>query len=638
MIALSCTNIKKEYGTDVILSGITFTVNEGEKVALIGANGVGKSTLFKILIKELSPDEGDFYLDRTKTMGYLSQNLDLSGENTIYEAVLTVFSELTAMGEKLRDYEEQMSLPYSEDNKKWHDELILEYTTLQDLFILRGGMTYIGEMQRVMIGLGLEPSAWEKQIAYLSGGEKTRVALAKLLLKRPDILLLDEPTNHLDLSAVEWLEEFLKAYKGTLLVISHDRFFLDNVTNRTFLLLKGEMLCYNESYTKYLELYKKDYEVRLKAYELQQDEIKRQEAIIEKYRSFNREKSVRAAESRQKRLDKMAMIHKPRKMGRAANISFKAAFESGNDVLMCEHLTKAFGDKTLFEDLTFMITKGEKIAIIGENGRGKTTLFNIILGRVPPDSGRSILGRNVQIGYYDQEQANLDPAKTVMDEVWDDFPHLTTTELRNALGAYLFKGDEVFKQISLLSGGEKCRINLLKLMLQEDNFLLLDEPTNHLDIPSREALEDSLMDYDGTMLVISHDRYFLNKVVNKIFDLKETGINQYLGNYSYYLEKRQPEIKTSDKKEPDSTAKKTRQSNKESSRDKKRREADIKKIEGAITATEDLILQLNESLTREEVFLNPEKTKAVMAEIADADDHLAELMQQWEVLLVDGED
>lgn len=633
MIALSGSQIKKEYGTDVILSGISFSVNDGDKVALIGANGVGKSTLFKILTGEISHDEGDFFIERNKTLGYLSQNLSLEGVNSIYEEVLTVFKELTDMRATLRSLEDKMAEPYEESNKKWHDELILEYTTLQDLYILRGGMTYIGEMQRVMTGLGLTSDTWEKKISYLSGGEKTRVALSKLLLRKPDILLLDEPTNHLDLSAVEWLEEFLKGYKGTLLVISHDRFFLDNVTNRTFLLLKGEMLCYNAPYTKYLELYKKDYEVRLKAYELQQDEIKRQEAIIEKYRSFNREKSIKAAESRQKRLDKMELINKPKKMGRAAKISFKASFESGNDVLIAEELSKTFGEKKLFQNLDFMIKKGEKIALIGENGRGKTTLFNIVRGRVKPDIGRTILGRNVQIGYYDQEQADLDPDKTVMDEVWDDFPHLTTTELRNSLGAYLFKGDDVFKEIRLLSGGEKCRINLLKLMLREDNFLLLDEPTNHLDIPSREALEDSLKDYDGTMFVISHDRYFLNKVVNKIFELKEAGITQYLGNYSYYLEKRQVEVKQSEKKENDSAVKKARLSNKESQKDKRRREVDIKNTELQITKIEAELEVLNESLALEEVFLDPDKTKEVLDSIESSKEKLNELLELWESLL-----
>ncbi len=633
MIAISGSQIKKEYGTDVILSGISFSVNDGDKVALIGANGVGKSTLFKILTGEISHDEGDFFIERNKTLGYLSQNLSLEGENSIYEEVLTVFKELTDMKANLRALEDKMAQPYEESNKKWHDELIMEYTTLQDLYILRGGMTYIGEMQRVMTGLGLTSDTWEKKISYLSGGEKTRVALSKLLLRKPDILLLDEPTNHLDLSAVEWLEEFLKGYKGTLLVISHDRFFLDNVTNRTFLLLKGEMLCYNAPYTKYLELYKKDYEVRLKAYELQQDEIKRQEAIIEKYRSFNREKSIKAAESRQKRLDKMELINKPKKMGRAAKISFKVSFESGNDVLIAQELSKTFGEKKLFENLDFMIKKGEKIALIGENGRGKTTLFNIVRGKVKPDIGRTILGRNVQIGYYDQEQADLDPDKTVMDEVWDDFPHLTTTELRNSLGAYLFKGDDVFKEIRLLSGGEKCRINLLKLMLREDNFLLLDEPTNHLDIPSREALEDSLKDYDGTMFVISHDRYFLNKVVNKIFELKEAGIIQYLGNYSYYLEKRQVDVKQSEKKENDSEVKKARLSNKESQKDRRRREVEIKNTELQITKIEAELTELNESLALEEVFLDPDKTKAVLESIETNKEKLNVLLEQWEALL-----
>lgn len=633
MIALSCKEIKKEYGTDVILKHISFTINEGDKVALIGANGVGKSTLFKILTRQIQPDEGEYYVDRNATLGYLAQNLDLVSDNTIYEETIRVFQDLLDMESKLAALEGDMATEWTDENRQWHEEIQNSYATLQDLYSVRGGQTFRAQMNRVLTGLGIPEKDWQKSIAVLSGGEKTRVALAKLLLSEPSIILMDEPTNHLDLAATEWLEEFLKGYKGTLLVISHDRYFLDAVTDHTYLMLHGEVLTYNASYTGYLELHKKDYEVRLKAWSAQQDEIKRQEAIIEKYKQFNREKSIRAAESRQKKLNKIEQIEAPKKEGRAAGIQFKAGYESGNDVLTAVGLTKSFDDRTLFSDISFMIKKGDKIALIGDNGRGKTTLFNIIRQRITPDEGYTVLGRNVSLGYYDQEQANLDPNKTVMDEVWDDFPELTTTELRTALGTYLFRGDDVFKEVRLLSGGEKCRINLLKLMLREDNFLLLDEPTNHLDIPSREALEDSLMDYDGTLFVISHDRYFLNKVIHRIYELRADTMKEYLGNYSYYAEKRDQPEKVHQEKKEETASGADRSRRKINQREERKARIRLREVEEAVETLETRLQELTDSLADPGVFMDPDRMKQVNLEIKTTQARIHDLMTEWEELL-----
>lgn len=538
MVVLSCKNISKAYGVDLILDNLTFNINENDKVGLIGANGAGKSTLFKILTSSLEQDSGDIFIDKSKSLGYLAQHLSLDSNNTIYEEVLDVFHDLIKMEEKLNKLEKLMNEPYDKNNKEYHDKVIKDYTTYTDLYINRGGYTYKGEIHRVLRGLSFEEEDFNKQINILSGGQKTRVALCKLLLQSPDILLLDEPTNHLDLTAINWLEEYLKAYKGTVLIISHDRYFLDEITNQTFELISGHMNCYNGNYSKFIELRKKEYEVKLKAYNLQQSEIKRQEKIIEKYRSFNREKSIKAAESRQKSLDKIERIDAPDKLPKPVKISFETQIKSGNDILHIENLSKSYGDMTLFENVEMDIKRGEKIALIGDNGRGKTTLFKIIMDEIQSNSGTKYIGKNVFIGYYDQEQSDLNECNTVLDEIWDEFPEMTTTEVRNALAAFLFTGDDVFKEISKLSGGEKCKVNLLKLMLSKSNLLLLDEPTNHLDIMSREALEDALLNYDGTVLVISHDRYFLNKVIGKIYELNIDGIKEYLGNYDYYIHKK----------------------------------------------------------------------------------------------------
>ncbi|MBE6049043.1 MAG: ABC-F family ATP-binding cassette domain-containing protein [Clostridium sp.] len=637
MIVLSCKNISKSYGIDEILKDVTLSINEGDRVGIIGANGEGKSTLFKILTKQLSFDDGEIFIDKNKTVGYLAQHLNLDSDNTIFDEMLTVFSDLLRLENKLQTLEVKMNEPYDENNAEYHNKLIKDYTTAQELYTNRGGYTYKGEINRVLKGLGFFENDFNKLINTLSGGQKTRVALCKLLLLSPDILLLDEPTNHLDLEAIEWLEDYLKSYKGTVLVISHDRFFLDSVTTKTFQVINGHVNCYNAPYTKFIELRKKDYENQLKAYNLQQAEIKRQEAIIEKYRSFNREKSIKAAESREKALNKIERIDAPDKDKDPSKISFETAVKSGYDVLHIEKLSKSYENKHLFSNVSLDLKRGDKIALIGENGRGKTTLFKIIMDKIKADSGVKTLGTNVNVGYYDQEQSNLSEGKTILDEVWDDFPYLTTSKLRGVLGSFLFKGDDVFKTIDKLSGGEKCRINLLKLMLSKANLLLLDEPTNHLDIMSREALEDAILSYDGTLIVISHDRYFLNKVIDKIVELEENGLNEYLGNYSYYVEKKKnPQrfetLEQAAKGKTKTQIKEENRKKREAKKEEKAKKLRIKTIENDITKAEEELNSLQESQCLEEVYSNPVESERVNKEIKALEEKLELLYEEWEEL------
>ncbi|MEG1003398.1 ABC-F family ATP-binding cassette domain-containing protein [Clostridium sp.] len=637
MIVLSCRNIKKSYGIQDVLKDITLSVNEGDKVGIIGPNGEGKSTLFKILSKHITPDDGDMFIDKNKTIGYLSQHLSLHSENTIYAEVCSVFQNLINLENKIKDIEVKMNEPYDESNASYHEKLIKDYTTSQELYENRGGYTYKGNISRVLKGLGFLEDDFSKAINTLSGGQKTRIALCKLLLQNPDILLLDEPTNHLDLEAIEWLEEFLKSYKGTLLVISHDRFFLDAVTNRTFQVINGHVHCYNAPYTKYLDLKEKDYESKLKAYNLQQAEIQRQEDIIQKFRSFNREKSIKRAESREKALEKMDRIDAPDKEKGASKIQFETSVKSGYDVLHIENLAKSFDDNKLFNDISFDLKRGEKIALIGDNGRGKTTLLNIIMGKVKPDSGKAILGTNVNVGYYDQEQSDLDYEKTILDEIWDAFPDLTTTKIRTSLGSFLFTGDDVFKEIKNLSGGEKCRINILKLMLSKSNFLLLDEPTNHLDIPSREALENAILSYDGSMLIVSHDRYFLNKVITKIVELKESGMDEYLGNYNYYIEKKENPSRFESYEEVSNGKTKTKVKEEKKKVKLAQKEIRVKKtrlreVESDISTSESLLEELTNSLCLEEIYSNPKEAERVNKEISNTELHIESLYEEWESL------
>ncbi|OBR90063.1 putative ABC transporter ATP-binding protein YheS [Clostridium ragsdalei P11] len=637
MVVLSCNNIHKSYGIEIILENITFNINDGEKVGLIGPNGAGKSTLFNILTGKINYDSGNLFIDKAKTVGYLTQHLSLDSSNTIYDEMLTVFQDLINLENKLNKLEALMNEPYDAQNEEYRNKLIDKYTTCSELYTNRGGYTYKAEINRVLSGLGFQENEFLDPITVLSGGKKTRVALCKLLLSKPDIILLDEPTNHLDLNAIEWLEEYLKSYKGTIIVISHDRYFLDAITQSTMELINGHINFYNGNYTTSLELKQKNYEVQLKAYNMQQIEIKKQEEIIEKYRSFNREKSIKAAESRQKMLDKIDRLAAPDKDEKIKGITFKTQINSGNDVLHVENLSKSFDEKLLFKNLNFDIKKGEKTALIGENGRGKTTFFKIILGKLEQDVGLCKLGKNVLVGYYDQEQSDLNVEKTIIDEVWDSYPKLTTTEIRNALASFLFTGDDVFKKISSLSGGEKCRINLLKLILSESNFLLLDEPTNHLDITSREALEEALLNYNGTVLVISHDRYFLNKSVNKIYELNENGAKEYLGNYTYYVEKKKNPLRFEMEEEQSSKTKTQIQHEKKKKREleksKREKKSKVKNIEEEISNLEDHVLELQKELCLEEVYSNPEKSSAVNKELSDTQNEIETLYADWENML-----
>lgn len=637
MIILSCKNIHKSYGEDVILNNVTFNINEGDKVGLIGPNGAGKSTLFKILTGELEQDGGDLYIDKAKTTGYLAQHLSLKSSNTIYDEMLVVFKDIIDIENKLSKLENLMNQPYDKNNESYQNKLINDYATYSELYVNRGGYTYKAEISRVLKGLGFFEIDFDKEINLLSGGQKTRVALCKLLLIKPNILLLDEPTNHLDLDAIEWLEEYLKSYKGTVILISHDRYFLDSVTSQTMELINGHMNFYNGNYSKFIELSQKNYETQLKAYNIQQAEIKRQEAVIEKYRSFNREKSIKAAESRQKRLDKIERLDAPDKAPKLRNVNFTAQIKSGNDVLHIENLGKSFDDIKLFSNVNFDIKKGERTAVLGENGRGKTTIFRIIMNEIDKYDGICSIGKNVFIGYYDQEQSNLNMDKTVIDEVWDTFPKLTTTEVRNALAAFLFTGDDVFRKISSLSGGERCRINLLKLMLSKSNFLLLDEPTNHLDIMSREALEKALLNYDGTVLLISHDRYFLNKVASKIYELKENGVSEYIGNYNYYIEKKKNPLRFDSLMEQNNSKTKTKtqiENEKKKKRLKKAAEKEeklkVKNIEDKISNFEEEVSKLERELCLEEVYSNPDKSEKINKELLRIKSEIEKLYEKWE--------
>lgn len=636
VIVLSCNNICKSYGVNTVLENISFSLQDGDRAGLVGINGAGKSTLFKILASELHADSGDVFIQKNKTLGYLSQDMGLDSSNTILQEMKTVYQDIIYMESRIRELEILISNPENMEDSAYHDSLMKEYSRLLDEFDGKNGYGYMSFIKGVLMGLGFSVDDFDKTINLLSGGEKTRVALGKLLLAKPDILLLDEPTNHLDLDAVEWLEDFLKGYKGCLFIISHDRFFLDQITNRILDLEGHKIEDYNGNYSFYVKEKEKRRENLIKQYELQQKEIERQEAIIERFRSYNREKSIRQAESREKALDRIERIERPNTEAKSARIEFKTRIRSGNDVLDVECISKSYGQRCLFSDISFHIKRGEKVALIGPNGTGKTTLFKIILGLLKQDSGHVIIGRNVNMGYYDQEQSDLDDNKTVIDEVWDTYPDLTQTRLRTILGSFLFTGEDVFKTVKLLSGGEKSRVALIKLILSESNFLLLDEPTNHLDILSKEALENALINYDGTIFTISHDRYFLNRVATRIiyFD-GENGITEYPGNYSYYLEKKgrptrfleQPQVpqgmtRTALKEEK-------RKQREQEQREKQQKEA-LQAIENEIASLEERLTKLHELLCTEEVYSNPLRSQEVHEEIQSIEGRLEELYAEWE--------
>ena len=637
LMILSCQSICKSFGEKVILQDASFHIEEREKAALIGNNGAGKTTLLRIIMQEISADSGNVVIAKDKKIGYLAQYQDIHGHHTIYEELLTTKQYILDMEEKIRTLEQEMKYVAGEKL----ESLMNSYTRLTHQFELENGYAYKSEIVGVLKGLGFEEEDYSKQIENLSGGQKTRVALGKLLISKPDILLLDEPTNHLDMESIAWLETYLLNYPGAVFIVSHDRYFLDKVVTKIVEIEAGQMRMYDGNYSAYALKKAMLRDAQYKAYLNQQREIKHQEAVITKLRSFNREKSIKRAESRVKMLDKIQRIEKPVEIDNQMRISLEPRFISGNDVLTVEGLSKAFPGQILFTDISFEIKRGERVALIGNNGTGKTTILKILNGIVEADAGRFALGSKVQIGYYDQEHHVLHMEKTIFQEISDTYPTLTETEIRNMLAAFLFTGDDVFKMISSLSGGERGRVSLAKLMLSEANFLILDEPTNHLDIASKEILEEALNSYTGTVLYVSHDRYFINQTATRIMDLTNQAIVNYIGDYDYYLEKKDEmtqiyapaqETAAQEIKEAVSETKLTWQQQKEEQALKRKRENELKKVEARIEELETRDKEIDETMVLPDVCTNVAECTKLSREKAAIAEELEGLYERWEEL------
>ena len=635
---LACHGISKAFEEKIIVDNGSFHIEDHEKAALVGPNGAGKSTILKMIVGELPTDSGNVILTRGKTLGYLAQHQNMNSSNSIYDEVKSAKAHLIAMEEQLRSIELEMKdLSGSELNSRMET-----YHRLTAAFERENGYAYESEITGVLKGLGFQEEDFSRPVATLSGGQKTRVSLGKLLLSKPDILLLDEPTNHLDLNSITWLETYLLNYTGAVLIVSHDRYFLNRIVTKVIEIEAGQVMTYLGNYSDFSYKKKQLREARLKEYLNQQQEIKHQEAVIEKLRSFNREKSIKRAESREKMLNKIERIEKPQEINTDIHLTLTPSVVSGNDVLSIEHLSKAFPPQQLFSDVSFEIKRGEHVAIIGDNGTGKTTLLKILNGLVDADHGSFTLGTNVHIGYYDQEHHVLHMEKTIFDEISDDYPSLTNTEIRNMLAAFLFTGDDVFKLIGDLSGGERGRVSLAKLMLSEANFLILDEPTNHLDIASKEILEHALNDYTGTLLYVSHDRYFINQTATRILDLVNQKFVNYIGNYDYYLEKKEEltAAYTSDVTVSDSSSsasapsenKLSWQEQKEAQAKERKRQNDLRKTEERITALEERDSEIDQLMMKEEIFTNSVKCQELAQEKATIAEELEELYEKWEEL------
>ncbi len=637
MIVLSCNNLNKSFGIDSILENVNFTVNEYDKIGIIGVNGTGKTTLFKIISGIYGYDSGDIYTSKDCEIGYLEQNTNFYSENTILEEALEVFKDVIEMEKYLRDLEHKISEESSNTNSTTLEKLMNEYSNKLEAFSDMNGYGYKSEAKGVLKGLGFSDEDMDKPISILSGGEKTRVLLGKLLLKKPTLLLLDEPTNHLDSEAIEWLEVFLKQYKGTVILISHDRYFLDQVVNRIFEIHNKKLKTYNGNYSDFIKASAIEKELELKKFEDQQKDIKKQEESIERLKAFGREKHLKRARSKEKALAKVDVLDKPEAYRKKAKIEFNPSVTSGNDVLQLRDISMGYGERILFKDLNLDIYRGEKVALIGANGIGKSTLFKIIMNEITPLSGDIKFGTNVNVSYFHQEQKTLNLDNTIIDEIWEDNKQLTQTSLRTMLGAFLFEGEEVFKKISTLSGGERARVAILKLILSNANLLLLDEPTNHLDIDSKEVLEEALSSYTGTIFTISHDRYFLNTVVDKVLVLDENGITEYLGNYDYYIEKKK-QVQEMNTVEVIEEKTKT-QLKEEKRKEREQREAEKKNrvkrqnIEKEIEETEAKIEEMDVLLCQEEVYSNPEKSKDVSLQKASLEEKLSALYEEWESLM-----
>lgn len=634
---LACHGISKSFGENVIVTEGSFHIEDHEKAALVGANGAGKTTLFKMIVGELPSDEGEVILTKGKTLGYLAQHQDMVSKSTIYEEVKLAKADLIAMEQQIRDIE--LELKHLEGEAL--SSRLETYHRLTAAFERENGYAYESEIAGVLKGLGFHENDFSKPVSTLSGGQKTRVSLGKLLLTKPDILLLDEPTNHLDLNSIAWLETYLLNYPGAVLIVSHDRYFLDRVVTKVLEIEMGKLMSYLGNYTDYAAKKRQLMDTRLKEYLNQQQEIRHHEAVIEKLRSFNREKSIKRAESREKMLEKITPLEKPAVMNTEIHLTLEPSRVSGNDVLAVEHLSKAFPGQMLFSDVNFEIKRGEHIAVIGDNGTGKTTLLKILNQVIPADSGTFTLGTNVEIGYYDQEHHVLHMEKTIFDEISDDYPDLTNTKIRNMLAAFLFTGDDVFKRIGDLSGGERGRVSLAKLMLSRANFLILDEPTNHLDIDSKEILEKALNDYTGTLLYVSHDRYFINQTASRILDLVNHTFVNYIGNYDYYLEKKdeltaayagETHIDSYTSPGAPSKSKLSWQEQKEAQAKERKRLNELKKTEDRITELEERDASIDEMMSLEEVFTNSVRCQELASEKAAIAAELENLYERWEEL------
>lgn len=624
---LALNNVSKSFGTDIILENVSFHIEEKEKTAIVGVNGAGKSTLFKLITGELSLDSGEVIMPKSATMGYFSQSLEIDSTKTIYAELLTVFEPIMLIEQQLRDMEAQMSHKSGEEL----ENLMSKYSELSHKMEELDGYSYQSRLKGVIKGLGFSDEESAQTINELSGGQKTRVALGKILLKSPDLLLLDEPTNHLDINSLRWLEDFLRSYNGAVVIISHDRYFLDKVSGKVIELENKKAKEYFGNYSYYAEKKIIDREIAYHRYINQQKEIKRQEEVIKKLREFNREKSIKRAESREKQLEKIERISAPESLPDTMKLTINPLKESGNDVLSVDNVSMAFDSTPLFENISFDIKKGEKAALIGPNGIGKTTLFRIILSKLNPVKGSVKLGANVVIGYYDQEQSDLNLNKTIFDEISDTYPDLTITQIRNVLAAFVFTGDDVFKTIGTLSGGEKGRVALAKIMLSNANFLILDEPTNHLDINSKEILEQALRNYEGTVLYISHDRYFINSTASKIVELNKDKAAIYLGNYDYYTEKLAETENTAQTQETisETETKLDWKKQKEIQAQQRKKENLIKKLENDISETENKISELDNLLASEEVYTNSVRSREIYEEKQVLEEKLMELYEQW---------
>ncbi|HIW58389.1 MAG TPA: ABC-F family ATP-binding cassette domain-containing protein [Candidatus Anaerobutyricum avicola] len=644
---LACQKITKAFGGDTILQDINFIINEGEKAALIGINGAGKTTLLKIITGEYEADSGEVVLQRGATMGYLSQVIDVTSRRTIYEEMLDAKKDIIEMEQKIHTLEQDISRLSGEKL----ENAMESYSLLTDRFEKSNGYAWKSEIVGVLKGLGFTEAEFDTPIHTLSGGQKTRVALSRILLTQPDIILLDEPTNHLDMDAIRWLETFLSNYRGAVLIVSHDRYFLDRVVSKVIEIEAGKSQTFLGSYSQYAEKKKAQRDAQMKLYLNQQQEIRHQEDVITKLRSFNREKSIRRAESREKMLNKMELVDKPVVLNSRMRISLEPEVISGNDVLTIENLSKSFENKPLFRNLNLSIHRGEVVGLLGANGTGKTTLLKIINRHLRPDSGKIHYGAKVSIGYYDQEQHVLNDENTIFDEISDAYPKLTNTRIRNVLAAFLFTGDRVFQKIGTLSGGEKGRVSLAKLMLSNANFLILDEPTNHLDIQSREILEDAINDYEGTVFYVSHDRYFINQTATRILDLSPDGIVNYKGNYTYYLEQKEAgnieadsdsvlsppagsdETAASSAGNPSSGSSKEdwKRSREEAARQRKRAN-ELKKTEAEISRLEEENETIKNEMNDPEIGSNVSRLMELSRQYEENEEALLELYEKWEEL------